>query len=81
MAESVIEIIKLENGDIVLRQAEHPDKNLVTISFSEPVQDLLQGLQLQIGQSMIQAGMDAFRTIQHEQLKAAESAATRGRLH
>ena len=81
MKDPVIEIIKLANGDIALRHSDNPGQNLVTVSFAEPVLNMLQGSQLQVGQSMIQAGMDTFRAIQQEHLHAAERAATEGMLH
>ncbi|NND81083.1 MAG: hypothetical protein HKN50_01510 [Gammaproteobacteria bacterium] len=81
MKESVIEIVKLANGDIALRHADDPHQNLVTISFSQPVQDMLQGMQLHVGHSMLRAGMDTFKAIQLENLQAAERAAAQGLLH
>ena len=81
MSDPVIEIIKLKNGDIALRHPDSPEHYLVTISFSEQVQAMLQGAQLEIAQSMIQAGMDSFRKIQLEQLSAARQTAERGLLH
>lgn len=81
MSESVIEVIKLKNGNIALRNSEEPDHHLVTISFSEPVQNMLQGAQMIIAQRMIQAGVDTFRQIQLEQLKAVHEASQQDKLH
>lgn len=81
MSAPVIEIVKLKNGDIALRHPDLPDQNLVTINFSDQVQGMLQGIELEVAQNMIQAGMDAFRQIQLEQLSAAKRAAEKGLLH
>lgn len=80
MSEPVIEIVKLENGDIVLRHSDTPNAHMVTISFSEQLGNTLQGAEMHIAQSMIQAGMDTFQRIQLDQLKAHETA-QKGMLH
>ena len=81
MSDSVIEIVKLKNGDIALRNSTEPDQHMVTIKFSDGLQNMLQGAQMLIAQRMIQAGIDTFQQLQLEQLKAAEDAQSKGLLH
>ncbi len=67
MPDPVLEIVKLESGDIVLRRSDDNDRHLVTINFADQVQDMPQEVQLLIAQSMIQAGINTFRELQLNQ--------------
>lgn len=81
MTDSVIELIKLENGDIALRNADSPDEYLLTIKFSDPVKGMLQFDQMEVARAMVEAGMDSFREIQVQRIKEVEAAVESGRLH
>jgi len=70
MPDPVLEIVKLENGDIVLRRSDDNDRHLVTINFADQVQDMPQEVQLLIAQSMIQAGISTFRELQLNQQRS-----------
>jgi hypothetical protein len=81
MSDPVIELVKLENGDIALRNAESPDEHLLTITFSDPVKGMLQFDQMEVARAMVEAGMDSFREIQVQRIKEVEAAVEAGRLH
>jgi len=61
MSDSIIELVELENGDIVLRKSDNPDKPLVTISISDQVENLLPEDRIDVVNAMVEAGIDARR--------------------
>ncbi|MCY4044770.1 MAG: hypothetical protein OXE99_06790 [Cellvibrionales bacterium] len=80
MAESLLELIELENGDVALkavdtdRQDEDP---IVILKFSEQSLDLMQEAKMVIAQAMIEAGMLAYSELIQDRLAtAAEENAT-----
>ncbi len=79
MAESRIELVQLENGDIALRRSDSPDEPLVTIRISDQVQDLMPMDKIDIAQSMVEAGIERYRDIQIERVQEVEAA--HGMLH
>ena len=79
MAESRIELVQLENGDIALRRSDSPDEPLVTIRISDQVQDLMPMDKIDIAQSMVEAGIERYRDIQIERVQDVEAA--HGMLH
>lgn len=81
MSEPVIELIKLENGDIALRQADQPEEHLLVIKFSEQVKDFLQFDQMEVARAMVEAGMDSYRDIQMQRIEELEEATESGMLH
>ena len=81
MADPVMELIKLENGDIALRNSEAPEDVLLTISFSEQLRGFLQSDQLEIARAMVVAGMDRYRDIQIERMEEAKQVSESGVLH
>ena len=81
MSDPVIELVKLENGDIALRHSDDPEQHLVTINFSDEVKDMLQYDQMEVARAMVEAGMDSFREIQVQRIKEVEAAVQQGRLH
>ncbi len=81
MADPVMELIKLENGDIALRNSEEPEDVLLTISFSEQLRGFLQSDQLEIARAMVVAGMDRYRDIQIERMEEAKQVSESGVLH
>lgn len=81
MTDPVMELIKLENGDIALRNSEAPEDVLLTISFSEQLRGFLQSDQLEIARAMVVAGMDRYRDIQIERMEEAKQVSESGVLH
>jgi hypothetical protein len=81
MTDPVMELIKLENGDIALRNSDAPEEVLLTISFSDQLQGFLQSDQLEIARAMVVAGMDRYRDIQIERMEEAKQVSETGVLH
>lgn len=79
MAESRIELVQLENGDIALRRSDSPEEPLVTIRISDQVHDLMPMDKIDIAQSMVEAGIERYRDIQIERVQDVEAA--HGMLH
>lgn len=57
--ETVLELIENEKGQIVLRDAGDSENPLVTIAFSEKVQDMLGSDVQLVGHQMVQAAIEA----------------------
>lgn len=57
--ETVLELIENEEGKIVLRDAGDAENPLLTIAFSEKVQDMLGGDMQYIGHQMVHAAIQA----------------------
>ncbi len=74
MAESLLELIELENGDVALkpvdddRQDEDP---IVVLKFSEQSLNLMQEAKMVIAQAMIEAGMLAYSELIQDRLATA----------
>jgi len=81
MTDAVMELVKLENGDIALRHSDAPNEVLVTISFSEQLRDFLQNDQLEIARAMAVAGMDRYRDMHLERMEEVKQVAEKGVLH
>ena len=81
MSDPVIELVKLDTGDIALRHSDEPETHLVTINFSDDVKEMLQYDQMEVARAMVEAGMDSFRQIQVQRIKEVEAAMQAGRLH
>lgn len=81
MSDPVIELVKLENGDIALRHSDTPEVHLITISFSQQVQEFLQFDQLEVARAMVEAGMNSYRNIQIARIAEAQQATKTGMLH
>lgn len=81
MSDSVIELVKLENGDIALRSSDQPDEHMVTITFSPAIKAMLQFDQLEVARAMVEAGMDSAQEIQVQRIKEVEEAVGSGQLH
>ena len=58
MPFAVLEITRLPNGDIVLRDAEDGREPLVRIRFSREVRDMLGEDLLSVAEAMIEAATD-----------------------
>lgn len=63
--ETVLELVQLEGGELVLREAKNKDEVLVSIDFSEKIKDMLGEDVRHIGESMVQAAMAA---VMHRQM-------------
>ena len=81
MSDSVIELVKLENGDIALRNSDAPEEPLLTITFSEQVRGFLQFDQMEVARAMVEAGMNTYREIQIQRADEVKQAVESGMLH
>jgi len=81
MSDPVIELVKLENGDIALRNSDVPEEPLVTIVFSEQISSFLQMDQLEVARAMVEAGMSCYRDIHAERTEQVKQATEAGMLH
>lgn len=78
----MLEIVELENGDIVLRHADEPSVNIMTIQFSDELSQALQHARLEVVQAMVEAGADAYAEIlDNETQKPAAIAVARTIIH
>lgn len=65
MTEKVMELVLLENGDIVLRDADSAENEpLMKLSFSEDVNKLLKNSKLDIARAMLEAGIERHQEIE-----------------
>lgn len=69
MSDPIIELVQLENGDIVLRHSEKPDKPLVTISISDHVANLQPEDKLDLANAMVEAGLERYQDIQFKRVE------------
>ena len=81
MSDPVIELVKLENGDIALRNSDVPDEPLVTIAFSEQINSFLQTDKLEVARAMVEAGMNCYQNIHAERTEQVKQASEAGMLH
>ncbi len=59
---TVLEITQLENGDIVLREADDTGEPLLRIAFSNEVRDMLGDELIGVAEAMIDAATDFLST-------------------
>ncbi len=59
---TVLEITQLENGDIVLREADDSGEPLLRIAFSNEVRDMLGDELVAVAEAMIDAATDFLST-------------------
>ena len=59
---TVLEITQLDNGDIVLREADETGEPLVRIAFSNEVRDMLGDELIGVAEAMIDAATDFLST-------------------
>ena len=59
---TVLEITQLENGDIVLREADDRGEPLLRIAFSNEVRDMLGDELIAVAEAMIDAATDFLST-------------------
>lgn len=69
MSYALLEIVQLENGDVVLRRSDDDKQVLLTLQFSEEINEQLEGVKLEVAKAMIQGGAGAFADL----MQAAES--------
>lgn len=76
IVEKIMELLQLENGDIVLRDSESKDEPLMTLSFSEELEKMVQGAKLDIAKVMLEAGIRRHQEIlfasEQEQTKQSD---------
>lgn len=63
--ETMLELVQIKEGRLVLRHMDSEEEPLLTIDFSDKLQDILGSDAQQIGQHMIQA---AIQTIMQKQM-------------
>lgn len=68
--ETTLELVEVENGKLVLRDAEKSDDPLMTIDFSEKLKEILGSDTQSIGQHMIHAAIQAIMKKQMSQWHA-----------
>lgn len=56
-SETVLELVQLSDGELVLRSSKTDDQPLVTIKFSEQVQEVLGDNAQALGQHMVQSAI------------------------
>jgi len=67
MNEMVIELVKLESGEIVLRRkGDSQSEPLLKLQFSKEALAMLEGNELDIAQLMVHAGIQGFEQMQEE---------------
>lgn len=83
MTEKLMHLVQLDNGDIVLRDADANAKNqpLMTLSFSKEVDDILKEAKLEIAKVMLQAGIQRHQEILFAQHQHLGEQSPSGRLH
>ena len=65
MTEKIMELVLLENGDIVLRDADSSDNEpMMKLSFSKDVNKLLKNSKLDIARVMLEAGIERHQEIE-----------------
>ena len=80
MAETaILEIVELDDGEIVLRSAEHEGEPLVRIHFSQEAADLLRRSRFEVAREMIDHAIT--RTQLWEGEAGPEDATLDGTLH
>lgn len=68
MSTSFLEIIRLTNGDIVLKRTDDEGDPLVSISFSEETKNYVGDAEIDVAKVMIQAGIQAAAHINDAEL-------------
>lgn len=63
--ETMLELVELDDGSLVLRDANGKEEPMVTINFSDKVKDMLDQDLRMVGQHMIHA---AIQSIMYKQL-------------
>jgi predicted hydrocarbon binding protein len=55
---NLYEIVKLPDGDYVLRRADEQEEPLIKIHFSKDAESILQEAGMEVAKAMIDAGID-----------------------
>jgi len=72
MSVSLLEIVVLPNGDISLQRANEKDEPLISISFSEEVQEFLLDAKMDMAKVMIDAGVELFEQLGSDSMQMEE---------
>ena len=64
MSRSLFEIVVLPNGDIALQRANEKDEPLISISFSDEMQEFLQDAKMDVAKVMIDSGIELFEQLE-----------------
>ena len=72
MSVSLLEIVVLPNGDIALQRANEKDEPLISISFSEEVQEFLLDAKMDMAKVMIDAGVELFEQLGSDSMQMEE---------
>tara|TARA_B110000503_G_scaffold100965_1_gene150982 strand:- start:36 stop:293 length:258 start_codon:yes stop_codon:yes gene_type:complete len=72
MSVSLLEIVVLPNGDIALQRANKKDEPLISISFSEEVQEFLLDAKMDMAKVMIDAGVELFEQLGSDSMQMEE---------
>ncbi|MBQ0712605.1 MAG: hypothetical protein KBT53_06575 [Porticoccus sp.] len=72
MSRSLFEIVVLPNGDIALKRANEKDEPLISISFSDEVQEFLLDAKMDVAKVMIDSGLELFEQLGSESMSMEE---------
>jgi hypothetical protein len=79
MSATLLEIVVLPNGDIALQRANEKDEPLISISFSEEVQEFLLDAKMDMAKVMIDAGVELFEQLGSDSMQMEEDSLELGR--
>ncbi|MEH6468713.1 MAG: hypothetical protein V7725_03750 [Porticoccus sp.] len=78
MSLSLFEIVVLPNGDIALQRANEKDEPLISISFSDEMQEFLQDAKMDVAKVMIDSGIELFEQLGTESMPMEEDSLETG---
>ncbi len=78
MSRSLFEIVVLPNGDIALQRANEKDEPLISISFSDEVQEFLLEAKMDVAKVMIDSGIELFEQLGSEGMSMEEGSLETG---
>lgn len=81
MSRTLFEIVVLPNGDIALQRANEKDEPLISISFSDEVQEFLLDAKMDVAKVMIDSGIELFEQLGSESMSMEEGSLETGSLH
>jgi hypothetical protein len=72
MSRTLFEILVLPNGDIALQRANEKDEPLISISFSDEMQEFLLDAKMDVAKVMIDSGIELFEQLGSDSLSMDE---------
>jgi hypothetical protein len=81
MSRTLFEIAVLPNGDIALQRANEKDEPLISISFSDEVQEFLLDAKMDVAKVMIDSGVELFEQLGSESMSMDEGSLETGSPH